>query len=426
MKIGNTNTAICILFVLVALRLTATSSPAQCIAEDASILRARYKEGDATIYVSLSKRLNQADLSATGKPEQWHLDDLTSLARIPISDVQPDGLLDGETTSVIIVISVPLDMAHIYRLSAPSLTFLGCQTKEDEKPDTLVQKKKLPQPVSPGQPAPPPKKKNFFPMGKAEDRNDSNVYLAGSLEGARGGKPNFSADIKIEVPYVINPGKAIDVRPYFNLKSSTAKNGDSDSLNFGGKFRIPFNTSNSGPLRYVLWEPAGGFESDRRFGNVNLITSQLLTFGIPGNANTFKWRARILPYIGFELGRNLKSPVKAAEGRPISRGIVGSTFYLNYDRSEDSSFSFQVDYVRRFLLRREVSFTKDDDDKLIPLLVGKGPRDYLKATAEYDFSKFTGFTLGYEYGRLPPNFELVNHKYSLGLVFKFKTKFPGK
>jgi predicted porin len=131
---------------------------------------------------------------------------------------------------------------------------------------------------------------------------------------------------------------------------------------------------------------------------------------------------RVLPFVGYELGRSLRSPVQLGQDKMISRGLAGATFFFTYDQSEDSSFSFEVDYIRRFLLAREVSFTEDDDKKLIPVAIGKGPRDYLKATAEYDFSKYTGITFSYEYGKLPPNFELVNHKYSVGFVFKFQYK----
>jgi hypothetical protein len=101
----------------------------------------------------------------------------------------------------------------------------------------------------------------------------------------------------------------------------------------------------------------------------------------------------------------------------VSRGLVGGSLYVK----ASTSTSFQLDYIRRFLLRRETTFTEDDNKNLVPLAVGRGPRDYLKGTFEYDFSDFTGVAINYEYGRLPPNFELVNHKFSFGLVYKFAT-----
>src|SRR5260370_40383407 len=109
-------------------------------------------------------------------------------------------------------------------------------------------------------------------------------------------------------------------------------------MDFGEKFGLQFShlrlenkslVSNTGALRYLLWNPAAGFESDRRFKNINVITSQVLTFGIRGNKRTFKRRIRVLPFIGHELGRNFKSPVKDAEGHAVCRGLVGSTLDLN-------------------------------------------------------------------------------------------------
>jgi hypothetical protein len=409
---------ICGLFALMILALNAPVVRTQCVAKDADIHLARINEGSATLDVSLTRRINTTDFSNTGTGDKWRLDDLTALVNIPISTARPGAVQDDQTlTTVLLDLPGPLDVNHVYRLTNPFLTFFGCSTDPDEKPQALVRVKKNPPTGTPVI-----TQKNYHVWTKANSRDDSDVYINGSIEGASGGKPTFASDIKLEKPFGINKGHVTDFRPYFHLKASSAENGNADSMKFGGKVNVNFDTSDDGLLRYVLWTPAAGFESDRRFRNVNLVTSQVLTFGVPGNKHTFKWRARLLPLIGYELGRNLKSPVDLGQNKVISRALVGATLYFNFDRTEDSAFAFEIDYVRRFLLAREVSFTEDDDKKLIPVSVGKGPRDYLKATAEYDFSKFTGVTLSYEYGRLPPNFELVNHKYSLGLVFKFKYK----
>ena len=410
--------------VLIFVANVAGRAMGQCVADDAGILNARYAEGQSSIYVSLTSRVNMTDLQTTGAAAQWNLIDITATpsVNVTIIGVKPTGLLNNETTSVTLSFSGPLNVNHEYMLAAPHLTFLGCKPKDGATPRTVV-KIRLTSSATPPISAPSTPEKHYFPRGKAEDRNDSNFYLSGSIEGAKGGKAQYSADIKIEIPYVLSDSGNFDVRPYFNLKTSTAEDADPDSMNFGGKFAVNFFNRTSGPVRYLLFTPAAGFEADTSFENVNLLTSQVLTFGIPGNKHTFKKRVRILPFIGYEVGRNVKSPVKEGEDRTISRGLVGATFYAAYDRTEDSGISFQLDYIRRFLLAREISFEKDDNDKFVPLAVGKGPRDYLKATAEYSFSKFAGLALSYEYGRLPPNFELVNHKYSLGLVVKFKTKF---
>jgi hypothetical protein len=169
-----------------------------------------------------------------------------------------------------------------------------------------------------------------------------------------------------------------------------------------------------------------GIEADRRFNNVNGLVGNTFYFVTRGNSDTSKKRIYFQPFIGYEIGRNFKSPVKAAEGSGISRPNFGGSLYFTLPLKNDKAFSIQVDYVRRFLLRRELSFTEDEDKKLVLLNLGKGPRDYVKTNLQYDFAKFTALTLSHEYGRLPPNFELVNNKYSLGLILKFKTKFPGK
>lgn len=416
-------------YLLVAIVLTLLASncaQAQCVVKDATIVHARYQEGETKIYVALSTRINQNDLDNSGQPAQWRLTDLTALSEISLTGVAAEYLIAGETTSLILTLQAPLKITHDYRLQAPYLTFLGCSTKGDEHPDVIVKKKKST--TVPAQQE--PEKNTYFPIEKAEDRKSSNVYLSGSFAGASGGKPDFTADIKIDIPRVLTTGgtrlREIDFRPYFELKTSTAENSDADAMSFGGKFRFNWNVANRGFLRYVLWEPALGFESDRRFKHINLISSQIVTLGIPGNKRTAKRRIRVLPFFGYEIGHNLKTPVAETKGRTISRGLAGATMYFALYRSEESAFSLQVDYVRRFLLNREISFEQDENKKLVPLFLGKGPRDYVKATAEYTFSKFTGFALSYEYGRLPPNFELVDHKYSIGLVMKFSTKFGNK
>ncbi|MEK6303206.1 MAG: hypothetical protein AABO41_21040 [Acidobacteriota bacterium] len=432
-----TSSIIWLLSPIMLLALIASPTPAQCVVEGAGILSARYKEGSKRVFVTLSKTINNNDLNTNGTADKWRLEDISSnpptlIAIAGVTGDNPTNL--AEFNNVTINLNSPLDMSHLYRVSALSLTFKACRPSADDLPtESLLKFRKLVDPATPD------KKKNYFPMGKSDGREDSNVYIMTTIEGARGGDPAFAVDLKFEVPFSINPGanngsgRVIDIAPYFNLKTGSAENGDADAMNFGGKFAIPFNISNEKHpglhkgLTDVRWDPAAGFESDRRFQNVNLIMNHRLTFGIPGNKHTFKWRIRLLPFIGYELGRNIRSPVDKASDRVLSRPYVGSALYLIFDQPNDRSFSIQVDYIRRFLLKREFSFKEMEneakDKVLVPVNVGKGPRDYLKTTAEYDFSKFAGFAFSYDYGRLPPLFEKVDHKYSFSLLYKFSTKF---
>lgn len=382
-----------------------------------TIHAARYVPGGTEIFVSLDERINANDLSPGG--QDWTLADLSvkPVKDIPVSKAEPDNRASQATfTTIKLTIAETLIKDHIYRITALNLTILGCTP--EEKGSAVVEFLK-PQPR-------PPSTTTYFPRSKSKGRDDSNVYLQGSIEGARTGKAQFSADIKVDIPYILNTKRDTAIGPYFNLKVSTADAADADSIITGAKFSRVIASSDSGFVRNVIWSPTVGIEGDRHFDNVNGIVGNTFYFVTAGNKDTFKRRIYFQPFIGYEIGRNFQSPVKAAEGRGISRPNVGGSLYITFPMKNDREFSIQADYIRRFLLRREFSFTEDDDKKLVLVSLGKGPRDYVKTTAEYDFSKFTGLSLSYEYGRLPPNFELVNHKYSLGIVIKFQTTFKNK
>ncbi|MGB8508207.1 MAG: hypothetical protein WCD76_07375 [Pyrinomonadaceae bacterium] len=411
--------------LLASLASTAVPATARAGADndcEGSIKDARYVASDTThIFVVLAKPINNQDLKPGGQASLWSLADLsvTPVRDIPVKNVEPDNKAEAPTfTSIKLTIGEPLTKGHIYRLVALNLTFLGCSP--DNKPASDISFSKLN--------VKPPSTSTFFPRSKSKGRDDSNVYIQGGIEGARGGKAQFSSDIKIDVPYEFKTKRKRDTKlgPYFNLKASTAEGADADSLSTGAKLSTIVGTWNSGFVRNLVWSPTVGIEADRRFRNINGVIGNTLYFVTAGNKDTFKKRIYFQPFIGYELGRNFKSPVQEAEGRGISRLNAGGSLYFTIPLQGDRAFSIQGDYIRRFLLRREVSFKEDDDKKLVLLNVGKGPRDYLKTNFQYDFAKFTALTLSYEYGRLPPNFELVNHKYSLGLLLKFGTKFVQK
>jgi hypothetical protein len=82
--------------------------------------------------------------------------------------------------------------------------------------------------------------------------------------------------------------------------------------------------------------------------------------------------------------------------------------------------SFEGEYTRRWLLKRESYFDKADDDGFQPILIGRGPRDYLLTKLSLNFTKAFGFGVSFENGRLPPSFKKVNQKVSFGLTYKIK------
>ena len=183
-----------------------------------------------------------------------------------------------------------LELDHQYRLFAPFLTFNGCKPRAVSEGVFAVKKKSAV--VAPGVPAPRAGKKsdtNFFKKSPSKGRDDSNVYLSGQIEGANRGRPQFSADIKLESPFD-TAGFFQELGPYFNLKASTAKAADANSMSFGLKLRhaFPFKiktipgTTRIAPdqplLSGIVWEITPGFESDRRFDNVNLLVGNKFVF----------------------------------------------------------------------------------------------------------------------------------------------------
>lgn len=429
--------AILIFGIFVALASGALPAAAQTCEGPLGVVRNVKNTTEMT--VQLPHSMTDKDFEEGAGPDKWILVDVSKpavperpLRVVAVKPDRPD--ISLPITDLFLTLNRPLDDDHEYRLFAPALTFIppglnigGCRPQAVPEGTVTF---KGPAPAG-GRVLPPDT--DVFKKSPSKGRDDSNVYLSGQLEGANGSSPQISADIKLESPYD-TAGFFQELGPYFNLKASTATGSDANSMSFGLKLRHSFPVPvrlNPGTtqvakkqplLSGVVWDLTPGFESDRRFDNVNVTVGNRFIF-VPrvfGDTN----RIYLQPFVGFEVGRNLKSPVDEAEGRAIARSTTGASLYLNLMPKADKPLTFQVDYIRRFLLRREVSFEEDDDKKLVALSVGRGPRDHVKAAFEYGFSDFLGMTLSYEYGRLPPNFQLVDHKYGLGLTYKFKTKFP--
>ena len=408
-----------------------------------TIRRVRYEDKGPFLEVEFTHVITSRDLANAPK-ETWVVVDITQSATDRAIYVIRDPERNdhtrrtreapGDITGVYLYLSQRLKPGHSYRLFQSRLTFKACKPDDPLEGSVKVEEKVAPTPGQTPAPVAKPAKPNFFPKSKSEGREDSNFYLSGAVEGAKGSDTQFSADIKVELP-VGTRSFFKEIGPYFNLKTSTADDADANSLSFGVKLRHPHNIPRKsrdgefiGPDRRILtglvFDLLPGFESDRRFKNVNTVlgTRLYLIPRVAGKASIGYFQ----PYIGYEIGRNLKSPVAEAEHRGLSRGLIGGALYVDLFPKDIKGASLQVDYVRRFLFRREIGFKENDDKTLVPVDIGKGPRDDVKTTFGLDFSDFTGLTFSYEYGRMPPIFNLIDHKFSFGLVYKFQTKYPGK
>lgn len=399
----------------------ASPTPNCATAQQAGINEAIADTSDRTISLRFDIPVTRRDAPAIDEGKEWIISDITTPnADLRIDTVHlevPDSF--SNFLSATLHYTANLDRSHTYILSVPTLTFNGC--KPIKLAFTTVVIPKL---VTAGQK---PQEPSPFAEAKSTGRADSDIYIAGQLEGAEGSSAVKTLDAKIQLPIGVSIFRENqDFIPSFDFKVSSNRKADADSLKLGAIIRSPFVTNWSW-LKDVVWDTEGRIEGNKNFKNINGIWANSL-YLLPPVIGSGKAQLFVQPVIGFELGGNLRSPVKEAEGRGIARATAGASVYLNFFTGKGflDAISLQTDYVRRWPLRGEISFTEDDDKQLIPLFIGRNPRDYVQNKIQFEMSKYFAITIGHEYGSLPPNFKLVDNKYSVGFVYKKRLLFRPK
>ncbi len=268
--------------------------------------------------------------------------------------------------------------------------------------------------------------KDSLSFTAADGRDDSNIYISGEAIASKGSKPNFSADVKVEIPFRKIIGNRVhNFNPFFELKAGQGPDVDPDTMKLGLNWEFPawrYGGDNLHfPIRRILLKNAPQIEAEKDWDNVNFVIDTRFRFmsrTYSSKVVTFYFR----PFLGQEFGKNINNPVREAEGKIIYRPLIGTTMNLIFpiQKAGIHDISFEGEYTRRWLLRREIYFEKTDDNGLQPLQIGKGPRDYLLTKFNLNFTKSFGLSLSYENGRLPPSFKAVNQKISLGLTYKIK------
>jgi hypothetical protein len=401
------------------------AAPAQACenAQQAGITGAIADPANQTISLRFDLPLTPRDTPHAGQANSWVLSNITTQndpARIDRVTVEaPDSLYPTNFLSAELHYTTALTQGDTYILSIPGLTFNGC--KPTKLAFTTVS---IPKPPTPGQR---PKEPSPFADAKSTGRADSDIYIAGQLDGAKGTSAVKTIDAKVQLPIAISLfRKNQDLIPFFDFKMSSNKKADADSLKMGAIIRSTFVTDRRW-LRDIVWDTEGRIEGNKNFKNMNGLWANTAYF-LPPVIGSGKAQLFLQPFVGLELGGNLRSPVKAAEHRGIARATAGASAYLNFftgHRLADA-ISLQTDYIRRWPLIGEISFTEDADKKLIPLFIGRNPRDYVQTKVQFEMSKYFAITVGHEYGALPPNFKLVDNKYSVGFVYKKRLLFRPK
>jgi hypothetical protein len=260
------------------------------------------------------------------------------------------------------------------------------------------------------------------------DRDESNVYISGELTRASGTDFNVTADVKIEEPikHLDFWGTSHELAPIFDTIVSSDPKADPDKLKFGGSLDSQV-MGTSGKIQGIFWKNEGAFEAERDFDNVNLVWGSRFTLAPQ------PWQDRraekvlfyVRPFVGTELGKNLKSPIPEADGGTLARLVAGSSLNLSFPFKKfdkDGAFSLAATYERRWPLKREVSFEENDDGTLKAVTFGTNPRDWVDAKFIFTVNKFFGPFIGYQYGSQPPSFKLVDHQMKIGFLISVMQK----
>jgi hypothetical protein len=259
---------------------------------------------------------------------------------------------------------------------------------------------------------------NHVEKVEAKSVDASDVYVSGELNGAHGEKTRYSTKIKLQKPFLFDQNRLEWLhRPFFKLNASTDPDADPDKMEIGWALDYIAN--------FGVFANTVKLESERDFDNTNFIYDTRLTLlprAVPKGADK-RMKVFFNPFLGGEFGKNLKSPLKAAEGDGIARLLAGADLRLAFFLKEDSDepeINWTTSYERRWPLTDELRFKTDDNDDLVLVSFGTSPRDYVSSKVSYQFNKFFETFLEYEWGQVPPSYKLVDHRFRLGFAYKYK------
>lgn len=392
------------------------------------------------VFVTFSKAFAPADAVQAEKPGNYRIINANSGAMVPISEAS-FVTIPGVSLNVVRLVSPSangLNDDDFFYLFALNLVFKGA-------PPESVPTHKVELEVSNGQTAvdergtdnaganahEPPKP--AWGLGKTKNRDDSNLYVAYDLTKTRGAATTGSGDIKIAIPFLRNFwGKTSRFSPLFDLKASSDAEADPDSVKLAFEWRYPLILSKPRPVfpyNDVYLLNSGKIEAPKNFDNINAlweVKALVPSMPIPRRHKNFKMFLDF--FAGAELGKNLKSPLPEAEGKGLARVMAGANLAIQIPVRNVllmRGLEFNSSFIRRWPLKRELLVDKDANGNLVGLSLSKGPKDYSDSKLIIKVNDYFGWYVGYEWGRLPPNYGLVDHKWTSGILFKSKVRAGG-
>lgn len=369
---------------------------------------------------------NPVDTAAARDTTNYRIVNINTGALVPVDEMSFISVQGAASTyQVELVIRNPnaLNTSDLFHLYTLKLRFSGAAAKNA-----------LQLPISVGSQKPPDETELPEPgwgFSSSKSRDDSDVYGSYDLTGARGSATTGTGDVKIAVPFFGNFwNRTSKFSPFADIKASSNEKADADSLKFGLEWILPVtggeDPNATFPFTIVHWVNTGKIEAPKNFNNINAVWENRWLFPsaqIPGNTKRF--RMFIDPFVGSELGKNLKSPLAEAEHKGIFRLYAGANLTINIPIKSLSllkGFDFTSSYIRRWPLMRELSVDEPDGGNATLLTFGKGPKDYSDSKFTVKINDYFGPFVGYTWGRLPPNYKLVDSKWTVGFLFKSKIR----
>jgi hypothetical protein len=359
-----------------------------------------------------------ADTSQAEDARNYTLVDLGTVASITPLEAKMFSTVDKASVGLCVDtdLTTPKDslLLNQYQVKVRNIAFVGVEDKPNEAKSLLVASVEF-------------RDSNDLPSASAtpsgikleavDSPEESDIYFNGELRRASG-TPFFGA-VDANIAYPVYRGDLDTVKPFFELKASGDPEEDPDTMKFGVKWDRTLKDFDSRVFLTLAMTNEGVVEAERDFDTTNIRWGGRLTL-FSKRSPKWPW---FDPFVGVELGRNVRSPLPAAEDRGLARIVFGSrlTKRWGFGLKSLDSLNFEATYERRVLLLREISF-EEKEKELVLVDFGKRPRDWVEGKFTLNFKPYWGFYIGYEYGELPPAFKLVDHRMKMGLLFRAKIK----
>jgi hypothetical protein len=253
-------------------------------------------------------------------------------------------------------------------------------------------------------------------FGAAANRNKADVYLSGIWVPATGAKPTYSIDSNMTLPLCSTTFWDL-LRLDGKVKTNDKPNADPDSFSAGVSIarKYPFNIANRQYLDFK-WGMAQ-WEFSRKEEAFNFTSAPAATWAV-----VLAKGVDLEVPVGLEVGTNLRNHITAVRNGygAIARLAPGAGFYAVSPKLwGNAKITWSTIYTARVLMTREPFI----DHRRNPAgSMARGTRHHLENSVDLSFNDYVSLTVKHEFGSLPPAFEFVDHKATVGLVVMWAWK----